>query len=64
MLRLPTGSGAELQLRRFASGYRFLSFTPAAWSAAELRLPRDNSSLPWHLRVLRAPSVRLCQAPT
>lgn len=56
------GPPAQLQLRRFASSYRFDSFGLSGGSASELRLPRDGSSLPWHLRVLGASGLRVCTA--
>jgi hypothetical protein len=69
-VRVAPGTPAELQLRRFASAYRFLRqgnpppayHLPrlAAGTAMSLNLPQDRSSVPWRVRVVGGRRVRLC----
>jgi hypothetical protein len=73
-LRVQVGAGvpAELQLRRFASGYRLLSFgnVPRQFHLPRLdagrplllRLPPDRSSVPWHARILGGRDVVACMS--
>jgi hypothetical protein len=69
-VRVAPGTPAELQLRRFASAYRFLrqgnppagyhSPRLAAGKAMTLKLPQDRSNVPWQVRVIGGRHVRLC----
>ena len=73
-VRVASGTPAELDLRRFASAYRFVregNPTPAyalayhlpqlaAGTPLTLNLPRDRSSVPWRARVVGGQGVRLC----
>jgi hypothetical protein len=46
------GGLAELQLRRFASSYRYVRFRDMPGGTLVLRLPRDRSRIPWHARAV------------
>lgn len=70
-VRVQRGSGAELQLRRFASAYRFVDLgqvVPAVFHAPALqsgqplkfRLPADTAAVPWHARVIGGRNVTVC----
>jgi len=66
LLMHPVSGRAEVGVsaRRFAS--QFLPAMTGAASAAEpwaLRLPRDDSTLPWRVRVNSASRLVLCQMP-
>ncbi|MDQ1741462.1 MAG: hypothetical protein QOE53_3114 [Pseudonocardiales bacterium] len=54
------GPGADLQLRRFASRARFVRFKVGDGATVRLKLPRDRSSLPWHVRLAGGQQTRLC----
>jgi hypothetical protein len=70
IVRVQRGVPAQLQLRRFASAYRYLSFgnapPPFARSrlsdgkAMTMQIPRDSSELPWHARVAGGREVLVC----
>jgi hypothetical protein len=67
-LRVQGGSLAALELRRFASRYRFLRFgdAPAPFPSLQqgapmaLQLPRDRSRVPWRVRVVGGRQLRFC----
>lgn len=51
---------AQLQVRRFASRYRFLGFSVPAGGAVAIRFPSDRATVPWHVRVVGGEKVTLC----
>jgi hypothetical protein len=71
-VRVQRGEPAELQLRRFASMYRFVRFgnAPPAFKlprlqdgrALSVRMPRDASEIPWRARVVGGRQVVACFA--
>jgi hypothetical protein len=63
-LKLAPGPSAELQLRRFASDYRFVGLGLSGGESVALNFPRDGSSLLWHLRLLGGARLRLCAPGT
>jgi hypothetical protein len=68
VLQVAPGHDAQLQVRRFASGFRFLRFGGGGLAGPRLdrgtplalRLPRDRARLPWRMRVSGGRAVRLC----
>ncbi len=73
-IQVAPGTGAQLQLRRFGSNYRFLSYgnVPPAFHlprlasgrALTLHLPRDRAGTPWHGRVVGGRNVAVCVTGT
>lgn len=71
-VRVQRGDPAELQLRRFASTYRFVRFgnAPPALGlprlqdgrALSVRLPKDASGIPWRARLVGGRQVVACFA--
>jgi hypothetical protein len=61
--RIGPGPPARLELRRFASGFRFVVFALKPGTTGTLTLPRDRASIPWRVRLVGGRRVRVCAAP-
>jgi hypothetical protein len=59
-VRLASGAPARLEMRRFASGYRFLRFGLEEGGTVALRLPRDRARVPWRVRFVGGDGLRVC----
>jgi hypothetical protein len=55
--------GAEVALRRFATGYVGATALSGTAARALLRIPRDRSVRPWWAQVANAQSTRACGLP-
>lgn len=73
-IQVAPGTAAQLQLRRFASNYRFVSYgnVPPAFHLPRLdsgrpliiHIPRDRAGTPWHGRVVGGRDVVVCTTGT